>query len=171
MLYLFKQSKKNEYNAEENHAEKKMAAWKMWALAVIGLAVVVIGSKITVNSAKYIAHEAGMSEKFIGLTIVALGTSLPELFTSVLAAIRGKADIAIGNIVGSNVFNILAVIGISAVITPVYCKQGFAFDIGVAVASAFLLLVLAIRKKRLNRISGLIMLTAYAVYFICIIGK
>ena len=171
MLYLFKQSKKNEYNAEENHAEKKMAAWKMWALAVIGLAVVVIGSKITVNSAKYIAYEAGMSEKFIGLTIVALGTSLPELFTSVLAAIRGKADIAIGNIVGSNVFNILAVIGISAVITPVYCKQGFAFDIGVAVASAFLLLVLAIRKKRLNRISGLIMLTAYAVYFICIIGK
>ena len=96
MLYLFKQSKKNEVNTEVNHAEKEMAVWKMWTAAVIGLAVVVIGSKITVNSAKYIAHEAGMSEKFIGLTIVALGTSLPELFTSVLAAIRGKADIAIG---------------------------------------------------------------------------
>lgn len=169
MLYLFKQAKKN--NDSEKNEVKEMAVWKMWTLAAVGLAVVIIGSKITVNSAKSIAYAAGMSERFIGLTIVALGTSLPELFTSVLAAVRGKADIAIGNIVGSNIFNILAVIGASAVITPVYCNQGFAFDISVAVISALLLLILAAGKKKLGRISGIIMLLAYALYFMCIIGK
>ena len=94
---------------------------KMWMLilfVIIGGVAIVIGSNVTVSSATVIATYFGMSEKMIGLTIIALGTSLPELITSTMAAARKKADIAIGNIVGSNIFNILFVLGITATIQP-----------------------------------------------------
>ncbi len=93
--------------------------WKLLLFAAAKLGLVIWGSDVTVDAATALAEQFGMSERFIGLTIVALGTSLPELVTSITAARRGKADIAIGNIVGSNIFNILFVVGTTALITPV----------------------------------------------------
>lgn len=121
---------------------------------------------MTVNAATAIAKFMGMSERFIGLTIVALGTSLPELFTSVSAAIKGKADIAIGNIVGSNIFNILFVVGTTALITPVIFEPAFLIDTAIAIAAGFLLWLCVFKDKKLNRAGGVIMLIGYAAYFV-----
>ncbi len=127
---------------------------------VAGLACIIMGS----NSS--IARILGMSERFIGLTIIALGTSLPELVTSVAAARKGNPDIAIGNVVGSNIFNILFVIGISSLITPVPFAPAFRFDNLTALAAAVFLLVCCAGSEKLKRIHGAAMLLGYAVYFI-----
>ena len=122
------------------------------------------GSNVTVGAATEIATYAGLSERFIGLTIVALGTSLPELFTSVTAARKGNADIAIGNIVGSNIFNILFVVGFSALITPVAFAKAFEFDMWVALGSSLTLFLFVLPTKALERWGGVAMLVSYAAY-------
>ena len=125
----------------------------------------VSGSDVTVDAATAIAKAVGMSERFIGLTIVALGTSLPELFTSVSAALKGKADIAIGNIVGSNIFNILFVVGTTALITPVVFESGFVIDTLIAGGAGLLLWLCVCREQKLKRMGGVMMLVGYAAYF------
>lgn len=145
--------------------------WKLLISAGVGLFLVVAGSDVTVDAATAIAELMGMSERFIGLTIVALGTSLPELFTSVSAALKGKADIAIGNIVGSNIFNILFVVGTTALITPVSFHPGFRIDTLVAIGAAILLLAGTLRKQRLTRKTGVLMLVCYAGYFIWLLNS
>jgi len=127
---------------------------------------VVWGSDITVDAATTIAQMIGISERFIGLTIVALGTSLPELVTSVTAARKGNADIAIGNIVGSNIFNILFVIGTAALIIPVPYAAGFLIDGAIAVGAGVLLLFAVCKKLELRRPWGIAMLLSYAAYFV-----
>ena len=122
LTYLFILAKKGKNN-EEEEPEKQKPVWKLILLAVVGAGLVVWGADITVDAATKIALALGMSKRFIGLTIVALGTSLPELVTSVTAARKGNCDIAIGNIVGSNLFNILFVIGTSSLIIPVVLKK------------------------------------------------
>ena len=164
LAYLFMMAKKNKEEVTEEATEKPM--WKLFAAAIIGLVLIVWGSDVTVDAATAIAKYAGLSERFIGLTIVALGTSLPELFTSVSAAIKGKADIAIGNIVGSNIFNILFVVGTTALITPVVFAPNFLIDTLVAIAAGVLLLVCVLRQKKLTRVGGIIMLLGYAGYFV-----
>lgn len=124
------------------------------------------GSDFAVEGATEIARYFGMSERFIGLTIVAFGTSLPELVTSVTAARRGNADIAIGNIVGSNIFNILFVIGTTALICNVPFDQNFVIDTIVAIFSGVLLWAGTIRYKELRKNCGIVMLLCYAGYFI-----
>ena len=161
--YLFLLAKKDKDKAEENIKEPSIAKALIWT--VIGLVLIVYGSNVTVDAATKIAQVLGLSERFIGLTIVALGTSLPELFTSVSAARKGNADIAIGNIVGSNIFNILFVIGVSAAIVPVPFANGFRFDTIIAVAAAVLLLLCSLKDKKLKRWSGILMLLSYAAYF------
>lgn len=168
--YMFLMVKKGEMQAEEMESAKK-PLWKMLLAAVIGLGLIILGSDITVDAATALAKIFGMSEKFIGLTVVALGTSLPELFTSVIAARKGKADIAIGNIVGSNIFNILFVIGTSALIIPVVFEMSFVIDCLVAVAAGVILWLCVCRKKKLNRLDGIIMLAAYAAYFVYLLLK
>lgn len=162
LSYLFVMAKKDP--AEEKEA-KEVSIAKALLWTVVGLALIVWGSNVTVNAATKIAQILGLSERFIGLTIVALGTSLPELFTSVVAARKGNADIAIGNIVGSNIFNILFVVGLSSVIIPVPFASGFCFDTLVAVFAAVLLWVCAIKDRKLNRWAGVLMLLSYAAYF------
>mgnify|MGYP003295735490 CR=1 FL=1 len=120
----------------------------------------------TATHASAIATKFGMSDRLIGLTIVALGTSLPELVTSVIAARKGNADIAIGNIVGSNIFNILFVIGLSAVITPVPYPETFLVDGIVSIAAGILLFVSVLKGRELKKIWGIIFLIAYAGYFV-----
>lgn len=160
--YLFYMAKKNRQVEEET---EKKPLWKLLLYTVLGLVFVVWGSDVTVNSATAIAKAVGMSERFIGLTIVALGTSLPELFTSVSAALKGKADIAIGNIVGSNIFNILFVVGTTALITPVVFESGFVIDTLIAAGAGLLLWLCVCREHKLKRMGGVMMLVGYAAYF------
>lgn len=161
--YLFVLAKKGK--AEEEEKEER-PLWKLLLYALIGVVVVVLGSNVAVDSATAIAQIIGLSEKFIGLTIVALGTSLPELVTSVTAAKKGNADIAIGNIVGSNIFNILFVLGTSALIIPITFEPSFAIDTIITIAAGVLLWVATIGKKKLTRPWGIIMLLCYAAYFV-----
>ena len=121
---------------------------------------------MAVDAATELARIFGLSERFIGLTVVALGTSLPELFTSVTAARKGNADIAIGNIVGSNIFNILFVVGLSAMIVPVPFTPNFRIDTMVAIAAGVMLLLCSLRWKKLVRWHGIAMLAGYAAYFL-----
>ena len=151
---------------ENSKTEKVFSLPKAILLTVVGLALIILGSNFCVDSATAIARMVGLSERFIGLTIVALGTSLPELFTSVSASIKKNSDIAIGNIVGSNIFNILFIVGLSGLIIPVPFAEPFRFDTIIALAAAVLLLLFALPKKRLSRVCGAIFLIAYLAYFI-----
>ena len=162
--YLFVISKKGSVQDEEEI--KELPLWKGVLGIIIGGILVVKGSDFAVEGATEIARYFGMSERFIGLTIVAFGTSLPELVTSVTAARRGNADIAIGNIVGSNIFNILFVIGTTALICNVPFDQKFVIDTIVAIFSGVLLWAGTIRYKELRKNCGSVMLLCYAGYFI-----
>ena len=162
LVYLYFLAKQG---TEEETIEDR-PIWKLLLFVIAGGVVVVWGANISVNAATAIATAIGISEKFIGLTVVALGTSLPELVASVTAAKKGNADIAIGNIVGSNIFNILFVLGTSALITPVPYQPTFLVDGIIAIAAGVLLWVATIRKRELNRPWGIVMLLGYAAYFV-----
>ena len=153
-------------NSKEEKQEVEKRTFKLLFYIFAGAVVVVAGSDITVDSATEIAKILGVGERFIGLTIVALGTSLPELVTSVVAARKGNADIAVGNIVGSNIFNILFVLGTSALITPVPYQAEFFADGIFAVAAGVLLWVFCLKNKKLMRPGGIVMLLCYAAYFL-----
>ena len=165
LAYMFVMAKKNKTEAEPEEEGKEMPLWKLVIAAIVGLVLIVWGSDVTVDAATNIAQKAGMSERFIGLTIVALGTSLPELFTSVSAAIKGKADIAIGNIVGSNIFNILFIVGTTALITPVVFEAKFLIDTIIAIAAGIILWLCVFKNRSLKRPAGIFMLLCYAGYF------
>ena len=163
MAYLFYMAKKQKEEVEDS---KEQPVWKLILLGVVGAVLVVWGADISVDAASAIAKMFGMSDRLIGLTIVALGTSLPELVTSVTAARKGKADIAIGNIVGSNVFNILFVVGTTALVTPVIFESKFVIDMLVAFGAGVLLWLGVMKNKELRRPAGVLMLLAYAGYFV-----
>lgn len=162
--YLFRMAVRDK--EESVVTQERRPIWKMAVAALLGLVLVVWGSDVTVDAATGMAKAVGLSERFIGLTIVALGTSLPELFTSVAAARKGKADIAIGNIVGSNIFNILFVVGTTALITPVIFQPGFVIDTAIAIGAGVLLLLCVCRGFKLTRPAGILMLACYGGYFV-----
>lgn len=172
LLYLLRMAKKGQAAADGEETDQdggKDSMFKLLLLILIGGAMIVFGSDITVDAATALAKIFGMSERLIGLTIVAFGTSLPELVTSATAAVKGKADIAVGNIVGSNLFNILFVVGISGVITPVVYQPAFLIDTVICIATAVLLWICVIRKQKLQRHGGAILLACYAGYFFYLI--
>ena len=161
--YLFMMARKE--NAEEEGTVKDFPIWKCLLLMVLGGILVVKGSDFAVSGASAIARYFGMSERFIGLTIVALETSLPELVTSVTAARRGNAGIAIGNIVGSNIFNILFVIGTAALICPVPFERKFIADTVIAIGAGVVLWLGTFQNRELRKPCGIVMLLCYAAYF------
>lgn len=163
MAYLFVMAKKGTAEEEE---EKAKPLWLQILMLIVGVVFIVLGSDFTVDNASIIAGKFGMSERLIGLTIVAFGTSLPELVTSVAAAKKGKADIAIGNIVGSNIFNILFVVGTTALISNVAFEPNFIIDSIIAIVAGVILWLGVAKKKQLERPVGIIMLVCYAVYFV-----
>lgn len=165
LTYLFVSAKKNKTENETEDVSKDLSIPKAIILTIIGLSIVIAGSNFTVETATNLAKKINIPDSFIGLTIVALGTSLPELFTSVTAARKGNADIAIGNIVGSNIFNILFVVGLSSVITTVPFDSQFIIETIIAAAAAALLLLLSIKGK-LRRSGGIILLVCYSAYFV-----
>ncbi|MDO5787292.1 MAG: calcium/sodium antiporter [Phascolarctobacterium sp.] len=163
LLYLYRMAVNSAPPEEEEQGEEmSLSKCILWTLG--GLAVIIAGSNVTVNAATAIAVFMGLSERIIGLTIVALGTSLPELFTSVTAARKGNADIAIGNIVGSNIFNILFVVALSALIVDIPFDKAFSFDSYVAIAAAVLLWLCVLPRERLARWAGALMLVSYGAY-------
>lgn len=137
---------------------------KLVLLCLVGAVAICAGAQFTVNGATEIARMLGMSERVVGLTVIALGTSLPELVTSLAAARKGQADIAIGNVVGSSIFNVLFVLGVSGVIAPMPFAPELLFDGVVALASVALLWLVCLRNRRLGRVGGVSLLASYAVY-------
>lgn len=134
-------------------------------LCLIGLALTIVGAGFLVDGAVALARQWGVSEAVIGLTIVAVGTSLPEFVTSVMAAVRGQGDVAFGNIIGSNIYNILGILGVTAVISPVEIPgQIIRFDLWVMLGATLVLVLFAFTGRRINRIEGAILLLCYAVY-------
>ena len=160
MLYMAKKG------GDEGEEIKDLKLWQALLYTIIGLVLIVWGADVAVDAATALARIFGLSERFIGLTVVALGTSLPELFTSVTAARKGNADIAIGNIVGSNIFNILFVVGLSAIIVPVPFTTNFRMDTMVAIAAGVMLLLCSLHRKKLVRWHGILMLLSYGAYFL-----
>ena len=160
MLYMAKKG------GEEGDEIKDLKLWQALLYTVLGLTLIVWGADVAVDAATELARIFGLSERFIGLTVVALGTSLPELFTSVTAARKGNAEIAIGNIVGSNVFNILFVVGLSSMIIDVPFASNFRIDMAVAVAASLFMWAASLKNKKLVRWHGIVMLLGYAAYFL-----
>jgi len=143
---------------------------RMLLLVVAGVAGVVVGAQLVVDAAEVIMRALGVSEKFIGLTVVAFGTSLPELATSVVAAARGELDISIGNLVGSNVFNILSVLGAAALVRPIpipdggFWASGLWLDYTVMMGTSLLPLILMRRTNTVSRGGGVVLLACYFCY-------
>ena len=158
LYYIFKMSKNQ---MEETEIKKTNPLF-----IPLGLVCLMVGSNFAVDAATNIAISLGVSQRFIGLTIVALGTSLPELVTSVTAARKGNADIAIGNIIGSNIFNILFVVGSSALITPVPFESHFIIDSFVAILIGLVLYLCTKKTRVLDKKIGILLLVTYSIYFI-----
>ncbi|MBQ6736538.1 MAG: calcium/sodium antiporter [Alphaproteobacteria bacterium] len=133
-------------------------------MIIVGISAIVLGSNLTVDSAMDIATRVGVSDRVIGLTLVALGTSLPELAVCVAAALKREYDMAVGNIVGSNIFNILFVLGTAAAIHPLPFNPAFIFDGAIAMMAVVMLMMFTARGAKLTRVGGIIFLVSYVAY-------
>ena len=153
---------------EVEEAPKKGAMLQNILWVILGIVGLKIGGDWTVDNAVVIAEKLGLSEKVIGLTILAIGTSLPELVTSVMAAIKGNDDIAIGNIIGSNIFNMLMIIGVTAFITPLTYNVSYNIQMYILLFSLVLLEIFAFTKPKnqMNRFNGIIYVALYAMYMV-----
>ena len=163
---LLKQPKQTDVGSDEEETTKVFSTGMSIVLILVGLGCLVFGGKLFVDSATEIALYYNMSEKFIGLTIMAAGTSLPELATSAVAAIKGKGQLALGNVIGSNISNILLILGGSALINPLSFGSMTPVDLGVVIAGAIFLFISAFifKKNMLGRIEGVILLLLEAGY-------
>lgn len=162
MIYSAKKSRDN--SAPEADEYKIMPVWKCILYMVGGIAAIAAGGEMVVEGASDIARAFGMSENLIGMTIVALGTSLPELVTSVVAARKNELDMALGNVIGSNIFNILFVLGIASAISPVSYTNENLIDSAVLIVMSMIVLIFCLPKKKLIRWNGVAMLALYAGY-------
>lgn len=166
-VHLIRVSRNSEVPVEEESAHRSMISLIIFTLG--GLVAIVWGSNLTVDGATYVAKSFGVSDRIIGLTIIAFGTSLPELITSVTAARKGKADIAIGNIIGSNIFNILFVLGTTALIATVPFARNFIVDGLVCIGSVVLLFAAVAKDGKMGKKAGVTMLVCYAAYFVYLV--
>ena len=164
MIYIFVNLRNNKETVEAGYKILKPSI--SFILILIGLVSLILGSRLVVDNAVKIAHLFGASEKLIGITIISAGTSLPELVTSVVAAFRKKSDIAIGNIIGSNIFNIFLILGISSLITPIKYNISFNFDILLLIIATILLLAFMFsgKKYKLDRWESALFLIGYIGY-------
>lgn len=140
-------------------------------LSIIGIVGIIIGGKLVVDSASTIALNFGVSEKIIGLTIVSIGTSLPEFVTSVIAASKGESDIALGNVIGSNIFNILFILGTSALISPIPVDPSLFLDIVIMIFITIITYLFSIRKRDISKCEGIMLIVAYVIYMLFIVFK
>jgi cation:H+ antiporter len=145
--------------------------WKNILFSILGIVGIIWGGNLVVDSATFIAKAAKMDETLIGLTIVAIGTSLPELVTSVVAAIKKENDIAVGNVIGSNIFNIIFILGFSSILSPITVDMEAILDTVFAIGVTVLGLVFAGTKLKVARWEGAVMVVLYVVYLAYIIMR
>lgn len=157
-FYLITDAKKR---AGDEEGGGNIPLWKCAVLILSGLVLIIGGGQTVVYGARTVAQALGMSETFIGLTIVAVGTSLPELVTSVAASRKGEAELAVGNVVGSNIFNILFILGISSTIHPIGVNAASVYDMVILIGISILTFLFSLKGKALNRTEGVIMLLIY----------
>ena len=168
MFLLIRSALKNRVEAEET----KVLSWaKSIVFIVLGVAAIIGGGQLVVNSAKTIAMALGMSETLVGLTVVAIGTSLPELVTSVVAARKGDSGIAMGNVIGSNLFNILFILGMAGVIKPLTADAAFFIDTGILLGISALMMLFAFTKRNISRVEGITCVLLYVAYTAYIIMR
>ena len=160
---------KNEESVEEEEEDKKSKWYINVLLVIVGLAGIIFGGDFVVDSASSIAKTLGMSDLLVGLTIVAVGTSLPELVTSMVAAKKGENDIAVGNAIGSSIFNIILILGLTAVINPVTVAWSSIVDVIVMIVSVVTILIMSLKSEKIGKYSGIILIAMYAVYLTYII--
>ena len=158
-------------NRIEETPQNLLPLWKSILYVVIGLAAVVFGGDMVVDNASMIAKAWGMSDTLVGLTIVAIGTSLPELVTSITASKKGDSGIALGNAVGSCLFNVLFILGIASTLTPINAVPELIIDTVILIAVTILILIVAKTGKKTNRLEGLICVAGYIIYTIYIIMR
>lgn len=170
-LWSFHSSRKEGKTTQEEMPESRYNIWLSVLMVMGGLAALVGGAKLFVNAAIVIAHSCGVSEAVIGLTVVAVGTSLPELATSVVAAVKKEQDIAIGNVVGSNIFNILAILGVAPLISPIQ-TQGISYvDMFLMLGVTVLLYPFMKSGMKISRKEGIAFLVIYILYTVYLIFK
>ncbi len=149
----------------EEYKGLRGSAWVLWMTLLAGLAALVFGADLLVDGGVSVAREFGVAEEVIGLTVLAIGTSLPELAASVVAALRGHSDVAIGNVVGSNMFNVLAVVGVVSVVTPLNAPaQLLEFDLWVMLAVTIVMTPYLLGMWRLGRVASALFLSFYVAY-------
>jgi cation:H+ antiporter len=171
MLYIYRTMSRTT-DIEEGEPIKIYSTWASVGMVVLGLAMLIGGGELVVDNAIDIAHHFGLSERLIGLTILAAGTSLPELATSAVAAYRKNTDIAIGNVIGSNIFNIFFILGITGVVSPIPYNTAMNFDMQVLGASTVVLMIFmfTLNTRKLDRWEALMMFLGYIAYTIYLIG-
>lgn len=171
MMYVYR-TMKNTNDLGEGEQIKIYSTGMSIGMVILGLAMLVGGGKLVVDNAIDIAHYYGLSEKLIGLTILAAGTSLPELATSCVAAYRKNTDIAIGNVVGSNIFNIFFILGITGVIRPLPYSIAFNFDVYILSGATLLLMIFmfTLNQSKLDRWEAVLLFMAYITYTVYLIG-
>lgn len=172
MVFLIIRAKKEKAQTAElvNEEESKpLPVWKALLFAALGLAGIVLGGDLVVDNASLLATQLGMSESLVALTIVAVGTSLPELVTSVVASIKKENDIAVGNVIGSNIFNIIFILGLSSTIHPLTLGMDALFDMGAMMVSGVAILLISLFGKNVKKWQGALMLFAYVAYLAFII--
>ncbi len=169
LFLMVMSARKSRQVAEEEY--NAMPVWKLLLFMAGGVAAIVIGGKMVVSGASDIAREFGMTENLIGMTIVAFGTSLPELVTSVVAARKKEVDMAVGNVVGSNIFNILFVLGAASAISPIAFSMENIIDTAVLIVMTAIVMAFCFKKKELSRLHGWIMLAMYAGYTVYIFNR
>lgn len=169
LVYLFIMAKRGESNPAEDGHPMDRPVWQCVIIMFLTGIMIIKGSDFVVTGAKEIAEIIGLSDRIIGLTIVAIGTSLPELVTCLAAALKGKADLAIGNIVGSNIFNIQFILGTASIITPIPFENKFFADVAVCILAVGLLCLGSFWHRELRRRTGVFMMSVYAAYLALII--
>ena len=165
-VYTFRSAlKQREKNADDSNSTKNNVYLKSIGLIGIGIIVLYIGAILTVDNAVVIATELGLSEKIIGLTVIAIGTSLPELITSIIAIRKGHSDIGIGNIIGSNIYNILMIMGVGAALGGVLITADVYVDYAIMIIFSISLLI-GLKTKIINQTMGVILATGYVLYLV-----
>lgn len=171
MYYLVEMAITSKEEMDVEKGDEKMSIKKSILLSILGVIGIVIGGRMVVDCATNIALAIGMSENLVGLTIVAVGTSLPELVTSIVAARKGESDIAMGNVIGSNLFNIMFVLGISSFIHPISVHPIVFVDMLVMLIATIIAYLFAFTKKKIGKIEGMILTITYIGYMIFVITR
>ncbi len=169
MYYNYWLSRRKNDDDKVEHIDQK--TYMIVLKLILGLVVLVVGGQVLIKSATEVAHTFGVPEAVIGLTILAAGTSAPELATSVVAAYKGKLDLAIGNVIGSNVFNVFFVLGTCSLIRPIYVEQIQPLDVAMFIGGPMLLWTFSLLFRRINRLMGFIMVAAYVSYVVVLVRQ